>query len=97
MDFSAEPPPFRTCSATALGHCENPIVLLVEHQMVIPNVRSAHVLVKLLGVEVKRKDIHQDSVHECSHFLSRLRVEVGWCQQRCFSHVSEILCALRDA
>jgi hypothetical protein len=77
--FSAEPHPFRTRSATALSHCENPIVLLVEHQMVIPKVRSAHVPVKLLGVEVKRKDIHQDSVHGCSHFLSRLRIEVGWC------------------
>ena len=46
----------------ALGHREDLIGLLVEHQMVVSEARPTHVPVEVLGFQVKREDVGEQPV-----------------------------------
>jgi len=57
--------------------------VLVEHEVVVAEVRTAHVPVEILGFQVHREDIGQDRVERAGDVGSRTLLEVVWrCQGR---------------
>jgi hypothetical protein len=65
-----------------VGHGKELLTLLVEHQVVVAEMGSAHVPVKILRLEIKRKDIGQDRVHRAGNVLDRLGTKVGGSDER---------------
>ena len=51
------PPILRARSAIIVGGGENLIGLLVEHQMIVAEMRAGHVPVKILGLYIKREHV----------------------------------------
>src|SRR5262249_20977026 len=65
--------------------------LLIEKQMVIAEMRPADVPMKVLGLEIERKYVGQQSIQRPTDVLRRVRAEVGWCRQRRFAELRRIL------
>jgi hypothetical protein len=68
--------------ADALGDIvadgKNLVALLVEQQMVVAEVGSAHVPVEVLGFEVEGIDIGEQSVEDAGQILDLFGVETVW-------------------
>src|ERR1700678_270726 len=60
------------------GNGEYLFALLVEQQVVVAEMRSAHVPVEILGFEIKRKKIGQQGVQNAGYILHLLGVEPVW-------------------
>jgi hypothetical protein len=52
--------------AYSLGQCvshgEELIAMIVKHRMIVPKMRSAHMPVKILGLEIQREGVSQECV-----------------------------------
>ena len=60
-----------------VGHPEELIGLLIEQQLVVAKMRSAHVPVEILGLHIQREDIREDGVQRGGHAAARHRFEMG--------------------
>ena len=60
-----------------VGHCENLVGLFIKQQMVVAEVRPAHVPVEILSLQVKREHVRQDGVHRRRDVIGRRRSQVG--------------------
>ncbi len=80
-----------------VGHRVNLVGLLIEQQVVVAEVRSAHVPMKILGLHVQREYVGQDCVQASGYVLRRLLAEIGGRDQgRCAPALEgfSFLCAL---
>ena len=82
IERSVVPPILRTRSAMRIGHGEDLVGLLVQQQVVVAEVRAAHVPVEVLGLQVEREDVGEHGVHGAGDVLGRLGLEVGRSDQR---------------
>ncbi len=58
MECSVVPPSLRARSAIAnIGHGEDLVRVLIQEQMVIAEMRAAHVPVKIFRLQIQREDI----------------------------------------
>jgi hypothetical protein len=60
-----------------VGHGEQLVRLLVEHQVVVAEVRAAQVPVEVLRLQVQREDVGEDAVHRAGDVTRGLRRQVG--------------------
>lgn len=65
-----------------IGHAKELVGLLVEQQMIIAEMGSAHVPVKVLGLEVEREDVRQDRIHCAGNVFRGFRGKVGARRER---------------
>jgi hypothetical protein len=56
-----------------LRHCENLVGLLIKEQMVITEVRAAHVPMEILGLHVEREHIGENGIHRSAYVLDPAR------------------------
>ena len=65
-----------------IGGGENLCGMLIEHQMIIAEMRSGNVPVKILCLEIKRKTVRQNSV-QCFGYSLFCIVTRGHCLSPC--------------
>src|SRR6266508_1532829 len=63
-------------------HREKLVGALIEEQMVIAEMRTAHVPVEIFCFHIKREHIGENGVHLCADILNRLMREIGSRLQR---------------
>src|SRR5215472_7959768 len=69
-----------------VGHREDLLGLLVEQQMIVAEMRSRHVPVKILGLQIEREGVGEQRPKCCGNVLDRVGAELGRrLQFRCFS------------
>ena len=61
MERRVVPPILRDTLGDGVGHGENLVGVLVEQQVVVAKMRAAHVPVEILGRQVERENIGQQS------------------------------------
>ena len=78
-----------------IGHGIDLIGLLIQQQVVVAEVRAAHVPVKILGLQVQREHIGQDAVHPAFDALGRGGAQIGGRDQRRLAALLQVglLCA----
>jgi hypothetical protein len=81
MDLTV-PPELADTLRDRVGHGEELITLFVQQQVIIAEVRPAHVPVEVLGLQVEREHVRQDSVHGSGDIPTRLWSQVGGRDQR---------------
>ncbi len=65
-----------------IGHREYLVRLLIQEQVVIAKVWAAHMPVKVLGLQVKRKHVRQGGVQCSGDILGRIPFQIrGSCQR----------------
>src|SRR5262249_15590345 len=68
-----------------IGHRKDLFCLLVEQQVVVAEMRSAHVPVKVLGLDVEREHVRERAVQRRGEITHRVRLQAGWLRFcRCF-------------
>ena len=71
------PPILRTRSAMSSVAREDVGGLLVEHQVVVAEMRAADVPMEILGLEIERESVGQEPVERLGDGLDRFVVEIG--------------------
>ena len=74
-----------------IGHRIDLVGLLVQQQVIVAKMRPAHVPVKVLGLQIERKDVRQDGVHGPGNVLGRVGFQVGRGGQRGLAPHHEVL------
>src|SRR6266567_6945331 len=73
-----------------IGHREKLLSVLVEEQMIITEMRAAHVPVKILGFHVEREHIRENGIHSaCYVFGGRMRQIRSRCE-RCVASLRKL-------
>src|SRR6266576_4326290 len=60
-----------------IGHGENLLGLFVEEQMIVAKMVAAHVPVKILRFQIKRKHIGKQTAEIVGDFLDTVAIEIG--------------------
>jgi hypothetical protein len=60
-----------------IGHSINLVCLFIEQQVVIAEMRAAHVPVEILRLDVQREHVRQDAVHRRGDVFRRDQFQVG--------------------
>ncbi len=56
-----------------IGHCEDLIALIVEHQVVIAKMRTCHVPMEVFCLEVEREDVGEQAREGCANIAGGIR------------------------
>ncbi len=84
MERSVEPPDLADAFGDRVGHGVELLGLLVQQQVIVAEMRAAHVPVEILGFEVQSEHIREDAVHTRRDILRGFRAEIGGSNQgRC--------------
>src|SRR6185437_7327616 len=70
---------------------EDLVRVLIEEQVVIAKVRTAHVPVEVLGLEVEREDIGEDGIERAGDFADAFVIKVGRGIERGFAAAHEVI------
>ena len=60
-----------------VGHRKNLAALFIQHQMIVPEVHALHMPVKVLGLEVERKNVGQQYGEGTADVSDRVCTEIG--------------------
>src|SRR5437867_9996405 len=63
-------------------HREKLVGALIEEQMVIAEMRTAHVPMEIFCFHIKREHIRENGIHRCADILNRRMREIGSRLQR---------------
>ncbi len=74
-----------------IGHRVDLVGLLIEQQMVVAEMRSAHVPVEVLGFQIQRKYIGEDGIHAAADVFRGLRAQIRGGRQGCRAPALESL------
>jgi hypothetical protein len=68
---------FADALGEVLGHCEDLAALIVEHEMIVAEIRPAHVRVEVLGLQIRREDFGSESIQGGGYVLDGARLDIG--------------------
>src|ERR1700733_8854903 len=73
-------------------HRENLLALIVEHQMIVPEMRARHVPMEVLGFEIQRKHVGEQRYQRSRNVLNRFfRKGRGSGERRSVQHIGDLV------
>src|SRR5260370_39122647 len=73
-----------------IRHGEKLVAMFVEQQVVVAEMRTAHVPVEIFRLQVEREHVRQNSVHGASNILGGGTCEIGRCGQWSITSLSKL-------
>jgi hypothetical protein len=65
-----------------VSHSEDLIAVIIEQKVVIPEVRTTHMPMKVLGLQVEGKYIRKQGIKCASNIFYCLGIDIAWYRQR---------------